>query len=78
VHEPTALTRHERSALAFAAMGHQNKYIGYLLGLSPSSVSSLLHSAQRKLGLASRATLIRTFAGVAGPTREGAQPPRFP
>lgn len=78
VREPTALTHHERSALAFAAMGHQNKYIGYLLGLSPSSVSLLLHSAQRKLGLASRATLIRTFAGVAAPKREGAQPPPVP
>jgi DNA-binding CsgD family transcriptional regulator len=78
VREPTTLTRHERSVLAFAAMGHQNKYIGYLLGLSASSVSLLLHSAQRKLGLASRATLIRTFAGVAGPKREGAQPPPVP
>jgi DNA-binding CsgD family transcriptional regulator len=78
VREPTALTRQERSVLAFAAMGHQNKYIGYLLGLSPSSVSLLLHSAQRKLGLASRATLIRTFAGVAGPKREGAQSPPVP
>jgi DNA-binding CsgD family transcriptional regulator len=78
VREPTTLTRHERSVLAFAAMGHQNKYVGYLLGLSPSSVALLLHSAQRKLGLASRATLIRTFAGVAGPKREGARPPPVP
>lgn len=75
VREPTALTRQERAVVAFAAMGHQNKYIGYLLGLSPSSVSSLLRSAQRKLGLASRATLIRTFPGVGGPRRERAQSP---
>src|SRR5512143_2854719 len=27
VREPTALTQNERSVLAFAAMGHQNKYI---------------------------------------------------
>lgn len=62
--EPTALTRNERSVLAFAAKGHQNKYIGYLLGLSPSAVTSHLRSAQRKLGLSSRSDLIRTFASV--------------
>ncbi len=64
VREPTALTRNERSVLAFAAMGHQNKYIAYLLGLSPSAVASHLRSAQRKLGLSSRGDLIRTFAPV--------------
>jgi DNA-binding CsgD family transcriptional regulator len=78
VREPTALTRQERSVLAFAAMGHQNKYIGYLLGISPSSVSVLLHSAQRKLGLASRATLIRTFAAVGDPGREAARAAQAP
>ncbi len=62
VREPTALTQGERSVLAFAAMGHQNKYIAYLLGLSPSAVTSHLHSAQRKLGLSSRGELIRIFA----------------
>ncbi len=64
VREPTALSRNERSVLAFAAMGHQNKYIGYLLGLSPSAVTSHLRAAQRKLGLSSRGDLIRTFARV--------------
>jgi DNA-binding CsgD family transcriptional regulator len=64
VREPTALTRNERSVLAFAAMGHQNKYIAYLLGLSPSAVTSHLRSARRKLGLSSRGDLIRMFAPV--------------
>jgi DNA-binding CsgD family transcriptional regulator len=64
VREPTALTRNEQSVLPFAAMGHQNKYIAYLLGLSPSAVASHLRSAQRKLGLSSRGELIRTFAPV--------------
>jgi DNA-binding NarL/FixJ family response regulator len=59
--EPTALTRSERAVLGFAAMGHQNKYIAYLLGLSASAVTSHLRSAQRKLGLSSRGDLIRTF-----------------
>jgi DNA-binding CsgD family transcriptional regulator len=70
VREPTALTRNERSVLAFAAMGHQNKYIAYLLGLSPSAVTSHLRSAQRKLGLSSRGDLIRTFAPVVLPAPE--------
>ena len=70
--EPTALTRDERSVLAFAAMGHQNKYIGYLLGLSPSAVTSHLRAAQRKLGLSSRSDLIRTFASVVHPRPESA------
>jgi DNA-binding CsgD family transcriptional regulator len=60
--EPNGLTRTERSLLAFAAMGHQNKYISYLLGLSLSAVTSGLRSAQRKLGLSSRGDLIRMFA----------------
>jgi DNA-binding CsgD family transcriptional regulator len=63
-HAIYALTRNERSVLAFAAMGHQNKYIAYLLGFSPSAVTSHLRSAQRKLGLSSRGDLIRTFARV--------------
>lgn len=62
--EPTALTPMERSVLAFAAMGHRNKYMAYLLGLSLSAVTTHLRSAQRKLGLASRGDLIRTFASV--------------
>jgi DNA-binding CsgD family transcriptional regulator len=70
--EPRALHRNERSVLAFAAMGHQNKYIGYLLGLSASAVSLHLRSAQRKLGLASRTELIRTFAGLVDVRRERA------
>ena len=40
-------------------MGHQNKFIGCLLGLSAGTVAGHLQSAQRKLGLASRAELIR-------------------
>ncbi len=74
--DPKALTEQERASLAFAAMGHQDKYIGYLLGLAASTVSGHLRSAERKLGLASRAELIQRFAplvrvgtGQGGPTR---------
>jgi DNA-binding CsgD family transcriptional regulator len=62
VRDPAALTSRERSVLAFAAMGHQNKYIAYLLGLHGSTVSMCLDAAQRKLKIDSRSELIRLFA----------------
>ena len=62
VRDPKALTQRERSVAAFAAMGHQDKFIGYLLGISAGTVSEHLQSARRKLGLTSRAELIRRFA----------------
>jgi DNA-binding CsgD family transcriptional regulator len=72
VRDPKALTGRERTVLAFAAMGHQDKCIGYLLGLAPSTISGHLRSAQRKLGLASRADLIRRFAPlVQAPEEQG-------
>ncbi len=64
VRDPKALTLAERSVLAFAAMGYQNKYIAYSLGYSPTAVVTRLRSAQRKLGLASRAELIAWFAAL--------------
>lgn len=74
-----ALTQRERSVLAFASMGHQNKFIAYLLGLSAGTVAAHLRSAQRKLGLASRAELIGSFASlvqvVAAPECSVAPPP---
>jgi DNA-binding CsgD family transcriptional regulator len=62
VREPRALTPRERDVLAYAALGHANKYVAYLLGLRPSTVAAHLASGQRKLGLRSRAELIRMFA----------------
>ncbi len=64
VRDPKALTLAERSVLAFAAMGYQNKYIAYSLGYSPTAVVTRLRSAQRKLGLTSRAELIAWFAAL--------------
>ena len=65
--DPRALARHERAALAFAALGHQNKYISYLLGISVSAVAQNLRTAQRKLGLASRNELIQRFGPLVQP-----------
>jgi DNA-binding CsgD family transcriptional regulator len=46
-----ALTAQEKQVLAYAELGHSNKLIGYSLGLATSTVSTLLTSARRKLGL---------------------------
>ncbi len=62
VRDPKALTRRERAVAAFATLGHQNKFIGYLLGLTAGAVSGHLRLAQRKLGLASRAELVQRLA----------------
>ncbi len=83
IRDPKALTQRERSVAAFAAMGHQDKFIGYLLGISAGTVSEHLKSARRKLGLSSRAELIRMFAqlievgpanGPTNPDRHGRSP----
>ncbi len=76
VREPKALTPRERSVAAFAVMGHQNKFIAYLLGLSPSAVASHLASAERKLGVTSRAELVERLGflfppGSAAANEEG-------
>jgi DNA-binding NarL/FixJ family response regulator len=47
--------------VSYAVLGHQQKYIGYELGLSPSSVSRCLTSALSKLRLSSREELIRVL-----------------
>jgi DNA-binding CsgD family transcriptional regulator len=61
--DPKALTQGERDALACAARGHSNKYIGYLLGVATSTVSSRLESAERKLGVSSRREVIEMLGG---------------
>jgi DNA-binding CsgD family transcriptional regulator len=46
-----ALTAREQQVLAYAELGHSNKLIAYSLGLTTSTVSTLLTSARSKLGL---------------------------
>jgi DNA-binding CsgD family transcriptional regulator len=46
-----ALTQRECQVVGYAELGHSNKLIGYALGLSTSSVSTLLTRARRKLGV---------------------------
>ncbi|HEX9050900.1 MAG TPA: LuxR C-terminal-related transcriptional regulator [Anaeromyxobacter sp.] len=78
VRDPKALTDRERAVLAFAALGHQNKFIAYLLGLSPSAVATHLASARRKLGLSSRSELLREFASLVRARPDESSPARPP
>jgi DNA-binding CsgD family transcriptional regulator len=56
------LNERERQIVALASVGHSNKLIAYELGLSSSRVATQLTSAARKLGVASRKTLLHAFA----------------
>lgn len=58
---PSTLSKRERQVAAFAALGHTNKRIAYTLGLSPSTISSHLRSAMRRLGVVSTQALAELF-----------------
>jgi two-component system response regulator NreC len=60
-----ALSRRERQVLRLLALGHTNREIGGLLHLSVRTAESHRASLQRKLGLTTRAQLVR-FALVHG------------
>jgi DNA-binding CsgD family transcriptional regulator len=51
------LTSRERRVTALAAMGHRDKEIAYILGLSVASVTAAIHRARGKLGVRTRAEL---------------------
>jgi DNA-binding CsgD family transcriptional regulator len=61
IRDPKALAPRERHVAALAAHGFSNKHIAYQLGISPTTVSSHLAAALRKLKLASRRELVQTF-----------------
>lgn len=56
-HHPP-VTEREEQVLALAARGHANKFIGYELGLSASTVATHLRRGLDKLGVPSRTALI--------------------
>jgi DNA-binding CsgD family transcriptional regulator len=60
------LTPRERRVSALVAMGHRDKEIAYILGLSTPSVTSALHRARKKLNVRSRLELARIWRS-AGP-----------
>jgi DNA-binding CsgD family transcriptional regulator len=55
------LTPRERRVCALAAMGHRDKEIAYMLGLSLGSVTAALHRTRGKLGVGSRSELARVW-----------------
>jgi len=57
--DPRGLTERESQVVTYAASGHTNKMIAYRLGLSSSHVSLLIRSAMRKLGVRTRAQLVK-------------------
>lgn len=65
-----ALTRREREVLRLLALGHTNPEIAALLFLSPRTIESHRANIQRKLGVRSRADLVRAAAEV-GSTEDG-------
>ena len=70
--DPRGLSERELQVVAYAFYGLTNKMIAYHLGLSTGRVSGLLSSAMRKLGVQTRAQLIKRlwdFASLTKPTR---------
>jgi len=61
--DPRGLTEREAQVVTYAALGESGKIIGYRFGLSTSTVSSLLMSAMRKLGVTSQAQLVEKMRG---------------
>jgi DNA-binding CsgD family transcriptional regulator len=72
--DPKALAPRERTVLAFAALGHSNKHIAYVLGMTPSTVAMHLSSAMTKLALRSRSEAIAMFGPMAVGPRGGIRP----
>lgn len=60
--DPRGLTRRERQIAEFFGMGRHIKEIGYILGLSPSTIANTLTSAQMKLRMGSKAELAGFFS----------------
>jgi two-component system response regulator NreC len=60
-----ALSEREREVLRLLALGHTNPEIAALLYLSPRTIESHRASIQRKLGVRSRADLVRAAAEIA-------------
>jgi DNA-binding CsgD family transcriptional regulator len=60
-----ALSRRELDVLELASTGLSTKLCGYALGLSPATISTMLTSAARKVGLLNRLELLRIAALLA-------------
>lgn len=63
VTDPRGLTDREHQVVTYAITGQTNKLIAYQLGLSKGRVSTLMSAAMRKLGVQTRAQLIKKLRG---------------
>jgi DNA-binding CsgD family transcriptional regulator len=75
-----ALSKRERQVLAYVELGHSNKLIAYWLGLSPSTISTLVSRARKKAGhdalLPTNPAAIVTAPARAAPLAERSTRPR--
>lgn len=69
-----ALSADEKRVVQHASRGLSNKSLGHVLGMSPSTISRLLESAALKLGLGSRAKLVRLASLLSGGETQGTIP----
>lgn len=60
--DPRGLTQREMQVVSYAVLGLTSKLIAYHLGISTGRVSTLLNSAMRKLGVNTKAELIKKLA----------------
>lgn len=61
---PTALSDREKQVLGYARLGHHDKLIAYELGIKDSTVRVLMSRAKAKLGVRTRAELLKTIDHV--------------
>lgn len=66
---PAALSPEERHLATLFARSHSLKLVSYELGLAPSTISQRLNLALRKLGMQSRAELVRLAQLDSAPAR---------
>jgi DNA-binding CsgD family transcriptional regulator len=67
--DPRGLTERETQVVSYALVGLTNKMIGYNLGVSKGRVSAVLGSAMKKLGVNTRAQLVKRwkdFGSISG------------
>lgn len=67
IKDPRGLSERERQVATYAALGETNKLISYRLGISQSTVSTVLKMAMHKLGAQTRPQLVemlRAFESV--------------
>lgn len=59
VRDPRGLSPRESQVVAYAALGHSTKLIGYELGVAPSTIAKHLTSAMTKLRVSTRGELMQ-------------------